>query len=501
MNPTVLKCVCPHCDVPIEYPHELAETTVDCPACQNPLLLISSPPTDATAPTPQESLSTPELLALFGGPVPRTRVSLFYRLGLLVVTVAMLLLPVFYLALIVTVAWGVWFWATHFSFLLASGGGGVRLWLIKLLLYVTPLFAGMILVFFMVKPLFARRPKGAQPLALNPGAEPMLFAFTAKICETVGAPFPKRVDLDCNLNAAASFRRGLWSLFGHDLVLTIGLPLVAGLNITQFAGVLAHEFGHFTQGFGMRLTYIIRSVNAWFARVVYERDAWDVMLEEWADTEDGRIAFLVGCARFAVWCSRLVLKLLMYIGHGIGCFMLRQMEFDADSYEVKVAGSTAFEEAMRRFHVLGHVTEMSYKQMRVGWNQSRELPDNLPAYLLSLDQTLHDSQRTQIEDRMGLEATGLFDTHPSNGDRIRAARRAADSGIFRCDLPATTLFNNFDVPAKQVTMLHYDDDLGIPLAQAKLVKLQPPETPTVEMAPEETSNRTMSSSGLRLRGK
>ncbi len=38
------------------------------------------------------------------------------------------------------------------------------------------------------------------------------------------------------------------SLWGNDLVLTIGLPLVAGLSAKEFAGILAHEFGHFTQG-------------------------------------------------------------------------------------------------------------------------------------------------------------------------------------------------------------------------------------------------------------
>lgn len=53
-------------------------------------------------------------------------------------------------------------------------------------------------------------------------------------------------------------------------MLTIGLPLVAGLSLQQLAGVLAHEFGHFSQGAGMRLTYIVRSINAWFLRVVYE---------------------------------------------------------------------------------------------------------------------------------------------------------------------------------------------------------------------------------------
>ena len=55
------------------------------------------------------------------------------------------------------------------------------------------------------------------------------------------------------------------------MVLLIGLPLAAGLSLRQFAGVLAHEFGHFSQGFGMRLTYVIRSINIWFMRVVYER--------------------------------------------------------------------------------------------------------------------------------------------------------------------------------------------------------------------------------------
>jgi hypothetical protein len=54
---------------------------------------------------------------------------------------------------------------------------------------------------------------------------------------------------------------------GNDLVLTIGLPLVAGFNLREFAGVLAHEFGHFSQGVGMRISYVIRSISFWFTRV------------------------------------------------------------------------------------------------------------------------------------------------------------------------------------------------------------------------------------------
>ena len=78
--------------------------------------------------------------------------------------------------------------------------------------------------------------------------------------------------MNCAVDATASFRLGAAGLLGQDMTLTIGLPLVAGLSMRQFAGVLAHEFGHFSQGAGMRLTYVIRRVNGWFFRVVYERD-------------------------------------------------------------------------------------------------------------------------------------------------------------------------------------------------------------------------------------
>jgi hypothetical protein len=62
----------------------------------------------------------------------------------------------------------------------------------------------------------------------------------------------------------------------------------------------------------------------------------------------------------------------------------------------------------------------------------------------------------------------LLDTHPSNGDRIRRARQAGDPGVFALEGPATALFSHFDIPARQVTLLHYQEDLGLPLEIAKL---------------------------------
>jgi Zn-dependent protease with chaperone function len=471
------KCACSSCGQHLEFPIEATGSTVACPACQAPtaLTLADEPPAavepmdSGTGDEPAPHWSVAQIAAAFSGPVPRTRVSILYQAGLCLVTFAMALLPLIYLAMIAAAGWGVYFWARHFSYFLDSSQYGGRVYAVRVLfLYGTPLFIGLVLVFFMVKPLFAPRPRYAKPLALNPGAEPLLFMFISKVCETVGAPFPKRIDVNCQLNASASFRRGAFSFLGHDLVLTIGLPLVGSLSVRDFAGVMAHEFGHFAQGFGMRLTYIIHTVNNWFARVVYERDAWDLLLEEWAQNEDARLGIIVGFARLAVWFSRQLLTLLMLLGHAIGCFMLRQMEYDADSYQIKVTGSESLERSLRRFHVLGTTLERTYKDIRTSWNLNHHLPDDLPAYLLRHDEAMTAHERTRMEDTMGLEPTGLLDTHPSNGDRIRRARQAGDPGVFTLDGPATALFSHFDIPARQVTLLHYQDDLGLPLEIAKL---------------------------------
>jgi len=501
------KCSCPHCGGHIEFPTSAAGMQVTCPHCgqTTPLVL----PEHAAAPSSAEPSQTPaspaaptaaEVVAAFTGPVPRTPAAFFYRLGLVLVSLMMVLLPLVYLAMVVAAGWGVYYYATHFAWLLESTRGGGRAYLFKLMLYLGPLFVGLVLVFFMVKPLFARRAPSAQPLALNPDVEPTLFAFIARICELVGAPMPTRIDLDCQLNAAASFRRGALSLFRNDLVLTLGLPLVATLNLREFAGVIAHEFGHFTQGFGMRASYVIRTVNGWFARVVYERDAWDVTLAQWVEESgDVRVALVVGSAQFAVGCSRFLLKLLMLLGHGVSCFLLRQMEYDADSYEIKLAGSAVFESTARRLAVISKALEQTYKEMRVKWNLSRHLPDNFPAYLAHRDAATPPAIREQIQDTLGLATTGVFDSHPSDGDRIRQARRADEPGVFHLDLPATVLFSNFEAAAKQVTQLHYADDLGIPFDPSMLRPIEASAATAREATSPADSSAPVPASGTRLR--
>ena len=420
------------------------------------------------------------LLAAFDTPIQRPRASLLYQFSLVLVTGAMLLLPLIYLALVVGAGWLVYYHATHnWGPIMGLGGfrGGGRIMIFKFLIYFIPLFAGSVVVFFMFKPLFAGQPKRAQPLALNPSDNPLLFALIERICKTVGAASPKRIDLDCQLNASAGFRRGLFGMSPNDMVLTIGLPLVANLTAREFAGVVAHEFGHFNQGVGMRLSYIIGTVNHWFARVVYQRDAWDVALEQWAaEAEDGRIAMIIWTTQIGVWFSRIILRILMYTGFLISGILSRQMEYNADACQIRVVGSEVFETTHRKLATLSAAMELTYKQIGATWKKNRQLPDNLSELLRHAHRQLPANVLQKIDDTLGLERTGLFDTHPSAADRIRQARVAADPGIFHDDRPASELFASFEHPARFVTLLHYTDDLGIPITDKMLVHVESTES-------------------------
>jgi hypothetical protein len=311
-----------------------------------------------------------------------------------------------------------------------------------------------------------------QPITLNPAHEPVFYAYVQQICGIVGAPVPREVRLDCAVNASAGFRRGFLSFFGHDLVLTVGMPLMAGLSMKELAGVIAHEFGHFRQGVAMRLSYVIRRVNGWFARVIYARDAWDETLEEWSETDSLWVNIVVSCARLGVWISRLVLKALMTFGHAISSFLMRQMEYDADRCEVHVAGAGAFESTMIRLNELGVTVEQLYNEMNRTWKSSFRMPDNLPRLIGHHVEKLSDKRRQEIAATCFQDKTGWLDTHPSNAARVAAARRIGAAGLFSDDAPASELLENFKTLGKFVTLAHYEDDLEIPATEDFLIPVE-----------------------------
>src|SRR6185437_1952057 len=408
-----------------------------------------SPPGVASraAATPQQ------ILGAFQGQLEPMPVPFRYRLGIALVWVVMILLPACYAGLIALVVGLLGLHAVYSVRLFGVVRGG-RSGVVALLLYLGPLAAGAILVFFMVKPFFAKPAKRFKPRSLDRRGDPLLFAFVERLCDVVGAPYPTRIDVDCQVNASASFRRGLWSLFSDDLVLTLGLPLAAGLDLRQFAGVLAHEFGHFSQGTAMRFSFLVRSISFWFTRVVYERDAWDVQLIVWSRQLDIRLGLIVYLARGCIWLTRKALWVLMMLGHLVSGFLLRQMEFDADRYEARLAGSDCFARTARQLALLDTATRGAFADLDEFRREGR-LADDLPRLIAANAEQLPPNILAQIDERLVEHETGLFDTHPCDRDRIANARALHAPGLFHRQSPATVLFGDFAALCRTSTFDFY----------------------------------------------
>jgi len=500
-----IKVRCSHCQSQFSAEARFEGRMTECPSCKHPLKIretenhdISKAAVDGRsktdAPTkpsssrkakPSKQGSKPppakrksvqaapsrkqiaeKLLRGFQGPIQRTRPTIGYRFGSLVVALLMILLPAIYIAGILLVGYGVYYHAVYDAGMLEVEVRG-RGYLLVIIAYLAPMACGAILIVFMIKPLFFSSSQDMRTRSLRRESEPLLFAFVDRICEAVGAPRPKRIDLDCNVNASASFRRGWLSMLGNDLVLTIGLPLVSGLNTRQFAGVLAHEFGHFAQGAGMRLTYVIRSISHWLLRVVYQRDRADQWLAETAHSMDIRIGWIFYLSMLFVWITRGFLWVLMVIGNVVGSYLLRQMEFDADRYEARLAGSQAFEQTARQLHYLNAATQAAYADLSEFYREGR-LGDDLPQLILSRVNQLPADLKQALDDSIDTSTTGWFDTHPADSDRIANAIKEKSQGVFQIEMASSVLFENYEAQSKATTWEFYLEQFGHSLDRGRL---------------------------------
>lgn len=432
--------------------------------------------TAATLSAPPEDFETlrQKVFASFSCPrIKPVPVAASYRIGIALTSLFMIMLPLVYLSMIFGVGWLVYYHAVNHTGMISaasqstSGRNSGRAVIFAFVAYLTPMIAGAVLILFMLKPLFSKQSNDSGRRTLKPDDDPLLFDFVNRICAAVGSPRPRRIDIDCNINASASFGRGLLSMVGNDLVLTIGMPLVAGLTMRQFAGVLAHEFGHFSQGAGMRLSYMIRSISMWFTRVVYERDAWDDRLADWSHSLDIRVGWILYLTRLCVWLTRKVLWVLMLLGHLVSGYLLRQMEFDADRHESRLAGSRTFATTARQLSVLNIAHRGAISDLGSFYSEGR-LGDNLPKMILLNADQLPEKVHAKIDEMILESKTGVFDTHPADSERMASAARENTEGIFQLRLPAAHLFKRFDFLSRAVTWDFYKEVFGKELKKSDI---------------------------------
>lgn len=371
------------------------------------------------------------------------------------------LMPLLYLGLVAGIGWLGWLhygtWAPQLA---------VESLPLRIALWTIPGFVGGVVLLFLLKPLLAPRAKAPDSVELAEASAPELFRVVRMLCDAIGTRQPVAIHATHDANAWVQFDRGLLGLVAGRKRLTIGLPLAAGMTTRQFTGVLAHEFGHFAQGGGMRSAYIINHVNAWLWSRGYEDDAWDDRLEAWE--ESGGVA--VALAQASLWAVRMLMRGMFQVSFRLSQRLSQEMEFDADRYEATVAGSACFADTSLRLRAVDRALAQVDRRNREAWQEGKLVVD-LPAAVAATLARWQPKDWDQVAlDLQGDHDTRYWDSHPADQARIAHAEALRAPGVVLDDAPATRLFAEFPAVCRQVTA-HFYAGLGLDYGERSLIQV------------------------------
>ncbi len=323
---------------------------------------------------------------------------------------------------------------------------------------------------FMVKGLFkwSRHEEGIR-VEVTEEQQPVLFAFIRRLCQETGAPFPHRVYIVHDVNAAVSFHESFLNLiFPSRKNLIIGLALVNRLNLSEFKAVLAHEFGHFSQN-SMKLGNYVYTANRIVGDVVYGRDWLDNFLGVLRGT-DIRIAIFAWGFTGILWVMRKGLELLFRGINFANVALTRQMEYNADLVAVRAAGSDAIVFALARIDFAVDTLGQAWVDLTAAADHNRFTRDiyyhqtRAAEYLKARrnDPKLgevsplpdYPTQTVQVFKPEDTSVPRMWATHPSNYDREVNAKRRYVRGIVD-ERSAWELFTDADALREAITRKIY----------------------------------------------
>lgn len=313
---------------------------------------------------------------------------------------------------------------------------------------------GIMLIYFMLSALVFKK---SEPVItageVTSESEPAFYNFISKVCKEAGVARPKRIFLVDGVNAFVGYDSVFLSLFfptGKNLY--IGLALINTSTISELKAVIAHEFGHFSQG-SMRLGSYIYHFNQMMYKMVADNSGYNISLEKFA-----------GLSRYFALFAGINLKIIKGIQDLMGDFykvlnkgymgLSRQMEFHADAVAASVAGSAPLISSLYRMDLAA----ASYEQVLSYYNgliKENYRADNLYTHHFKLMQMMAVRGHTEIKNGFPMVHAGTIDllgrshvivkdqwaSHPPVEDR-EAALLKLNIATETVDDPAWILFND-----------------------------------------------------------
>ena len=328
---------------------------------------------------------------------------------------------------------------------------------------------GIMVFVFLVKFLFAvSRYDSSNSIEITKEDQPRLFAFIGKLTNDVQTPFPKKIYVSPDVNAAVFYNSSFWSMFlPVRKNLQIGLGLVNSLNVSEFKAVMAHEFGHFSQR-SMKLGSFVYNVNKIIHNMLFQNSGYANFLGSWARV-DGIFAFFAQITASIAQGIQGVLRQMYGVINKSYMRLSREMEFHADAVAASVTGSQSLVTALRRIELANAGYNIALQKCDELFRQ-KKISNNIYQNHRTVLKQLADEFKLTIEhdipvvnDKFLAENNASrvnfkdqWASHPATNDRVEHLNKLGVNAELITE-PAWVLFENKDDLQLQLTQKVYEN--------------------------------------------
>lgn len=322
---------------------------------------------------------------------------------------------------------------------------------------------GVSLVFFLIKFIFAsRKEDNRNRIVVTEAEQPRLFQFIRQLTEETNTPFPKKIFLSPQVNAAVFYHSSFWSMFlPVKKNLEIGLGLVNCVNMGEFKAVMAHEFGHFSQR-SMKLGSFTYNVNRIIYDMLYNNNSYSGFLNAWGRLHGALGLFASITVKIAQGIQEVLKEMYKFVNKSY-LRLSREMEFHADAVAASVAGGNNLVAALNRIELASACYQTAVEKVNESLNK-QEAADNLFANQLVVLQQLAREHGLPLKSGLPVISTQFiasfrtsrvnykdqWASHPTNEERA-ASLEKLNMNVAPTEARAWDIFDNSEQLQQQMT--------------------------------------------------
>ncbi len=347
---------------------------------------------------------------------------------------------------------------------LAIGILYLKIAFVTLLLALGIFGVGLLTIYFLIKFIFTSNKQDlSRYTEISREQEPRLFAMIDEIVAEVGTDFPKKVFLSYDVNASVFYDSNFWSMFFPIRKnLNIGMGLINAVTTDELKGILAHEFGHFSQR-SMKVGSYVYSVNYIIHNMLFDNDSYAAVVQKISGINGWISLPMVGGVKI-IEGIQYVLQRVYKVVNVNYLALSREMEFHADEVAANVAGAHAISTSLMRLPLadksLSAVLEFYGQKV-----ESAITPENI--YPLQWFTMINIAEENQVDfdngfpqvseknnkrfNKSRINIEDQWASHPSTKERIIRVKGLNLVKKSENNAPATTLLTNSAATGEQIT--------------------------------------------------